>query len=178
MLFLAIGLVPLLHLSLILTNMAAGAVIINLGARNHRIFHIIEPLTPPLYALFFVLAGTSINLSALSDSRVLILGLVYIVFRAIGKVGGVSLGAALAKSPPGIKRYLGLCMLPQGGVEIGLTLVIQASALGAYLAQTQGEAFNVFMNVILIAVFVNGVVGPPIAKFALIKGLKKEGIEA
>lgn len=174
MLFLNIGMVPIFHLSLILTNMAAGAVIINLGARNHRIFHIIEPITPPLYALFFVLAGTAIDLSVLSDSRILILGLVYIIFRAVGKTGGVFLGAVLSKTPPGITRYLGLCMLPQGGVEIGLILAIQASALGAYLMQTRGEILSDLLNIILIAVFINGVIGPLISKFALIKGLEME----
>ena len=113
--FLTIGIASVFHLSALLTNMAAGAVIINLGARNHRIFHILEPLTPPIYALFFVLAGTALNLAILADTRVLLLGLVYIAFRAIGKYGGVSLGALLSKSPPGVIRYMGPCMIPQAG---------------------------------------------------------------
>ncbi len=169
LLFLTIGITVIFHLSLILTNMAAGAVIINLGARNHRIFHIIEPLTPPLYALFFVLAGTAIDLSVLANPRILTLGLVYIIFRAIGKSGGTALGAALSKSPKHVTRYLGLCMLPQGGVEIGLILAIQASPIGEYLILTQPQVLSDLLNIVLISIFINGVVGPPISKRALVK---------
>jgi Kef-type K+ transport system membrane component KefB len=172
--FFTIGVAVAFHLSPLLTNMAAGAVIINLGARNHRIFHIIEPLTPPIYALFFVLAGTELNLSVLGDPRILVLGLVYILFRAIGKYGGVTLGAIAAGSEPGIKRYLGLCMLPQAGVAIGLTLMIQASPFGAYLLENNPVILDDMLNIVLISVFFNEIVGPPVSKFALVQGLEME----
>ena len=171
---LTIGTATVAHLSPLLTNMAAGAAIINLGAKNHRIFHILEPLTPPIYALFFVLAGTQLDLSVLADTRILILGLIYIGFRAIGKYGGVFFGALAAKSPRNITRYLGLCMIPQAGVPIGLILMIQASPLGQYLAQHQVHLLNDLLNLVLISVFINEVFGPPISKFALVKGLELE----
>ena len=172
--FLTIGTTTVFHLSPLLTNMAAGAALINLGARNHRIFHILEPLTPPMYALFFVLAGTELDLSVLADTRVLILGLVYIAFRAVGKYGGVVLGARLSRASPGITRYLGLCMLPQAGVAIGLTLIIQTSPFGEYLSQTQGQVLSDILNIVLISVFINEIFGPPISKTALVKGLEME----
>jgi Kef-type K+ transport system membrane component KefB len=172
--FFTIGFALAFHLSPLLTNMAAGAVIINMGARNHRIFHIIEPLTPPIYALFFVLAGTELNLSVLGDPRILLLGVVYILFRALGKYGGVMLGARIAKSPPGIQRYLGLCMMPQAGVAIGLTLMIQASPFGAYLLENNPAVLDDMLNIVLISVFFNEITGPPVSKFALVKGLEME----
>ncbi len=172
--FFTIGGASAFHLSPLLTNMAAGAVIINLGARNHRIFHIIEPLTPPIYALFFVLAGTELNLSILADTRVLLLGLVYIAFRSVGKYGGVFLGAKIAKSPRSIQRYLGLCMLPQAGVAIGLTLMIQASPFGHYLLENNPAILDDILNIVLISVFVNELAGPPISKHALVRGLELE----
>ncbi len=173
--FITIGMAISFHLSPLLTNMAAGAVIINLGARNHRIFHILQPLTPPVYALFFVLAGTELDMSILTDPRILVPGIVYILFRAMGKYGGVVGGALLAKAPRGITQFLGLCMLPQAGVAIGLTLTIQASPLGNLLAVENPAALNDIINIVLISVLVNEIIGPPISKFALERGLEMEG---
>lgn len=173
--FFTIGLAVAFNLSPLLTNMAAGAVIINLGARNHRIFHILEPLTPPIYALFFVLAGIELDLSILGDPRVVVLGAAYILFRAMGKYGGVWLGAKIARSPRGISSYLGLCMLPQAGVAIGLTLMVQASPLGQHLMTENPAILSDMINIVLISVFINELFGPPLSKFALERGLELEG---
>ncbi|AHC13545.1 cation:proton antiporter [Salinispira pacifica] len=172
--FFTIGLAVAFNLSPLLTNMAAGAVIINLGARNHRIFHILEPLTPPIYALFFVLAGSELDLSILGDPRVVLLGSVYILFRALGKYGGVWVGAKIARSPRGISEYLGLCMLPQAGVAIGLTLMVQASPLGQQLMAHNPAILSDMINIVLISVFINELFGPPLSKFALVRGLELE----
>jgi len=175
LIFLTIALALAYGLSPLLTNMAAGAVLINLSARNHRIFHNLEPMTPPVYALFFVIAGTELDPQAiLSNKAVLILGLVYIIFRGIGKYGGVALGAVLSRSPKGIRKYLGLSMLPQAGVAIGLVLMIQASPLGAHL-QAQGVTLlDDMFNIVLFSVFINELIGPPVSKYAVVKGLEME----
>lgn len=169
-LFLSTAFAIVFELSPLLANMAAGAVVINLRADNHRIFHIIRPLTPPIYALFFVIAGTELRPEIVTQLDVLILGGVYIAARAFGKYFGVLLGARLSRSPERIRRYLGLCMFPQAGVAIGLVLLVEASPLLAGVAGEYGEIVESMVSIVLLSVFVNELVGPPLSKYALVRG--------
>jgi len=89
--FLFTAMAVVFNLSPLMTNMAAGAVIINFSPRNHRIFRALEPFTPPLYALFFVIAGTELNPAVLMQKDILIFGLMYILLRAIGKYGHLNM---------------------------------------------------------------------------------------
>ncbi len=170
MLFLTTALAIVLHLSPLLTNMATGCALVNLSARNHRIFRILEPLTPPIYALFFVIAGTELHLDVFADPRVLSLGAVYILFRSIGKYGGVWVGCAVTKLPIPIRDNLGWCMLPQAGVAIGLVLLIQASPVVTGLPIEQAEVVTDMVNIVLLSVFLNELIGPPLSKYAIIRG--------
>jgi Kef-type K+ transport system membrane component KefB len=162
------------HLSPLLTNMAAGSVLINFSVRNYRIFRILEPLTPPVYALFFVIAGTELRLEIFLHREIVFLGLVYIAFRAIGKYGGVYLGCKISRVSPLVKNYLGLCMLPQAGVAIGLVLLIQASPVLAGVGAAQMKILDMMVNIVLLSVFVNELIGPPLSKFAIVKGNEME----
>jgi Kef-type K+ transport system membrane component KefB len=162
------------HLSPLLVNMASGAVIINLSPANHRLFRNIEPLTPPIYALFFVIAGTELKPEVFTQGPTLLLGTAYILARAAGKYGGVWLGCKLSKTPPKLTRYLGLCMLPQAGVALGLVLLIQSSPLMAALTDAQLKTVQDMVNIVLLSVFINELVGPPLSRFALIKGNEME----
>lgn len=172
--FLITALSIVLHLSPLLTNMAAGCVLINLSARNHRIFRIIEPLTPPLYALFFVIAGTELEPHILVQSGTFFFGVVFIIARAAGKYGGVYLGSILVHAPLPIRNYMGLSMLPQAGVAIGLVLLIRSSPLMDHMAPQQLQLIQGMVNIILLSVFVNELVGPPLSKLAVIKGNEME----
>jgi Kef-type K+ transport system membrane component KefB len=158
------------HLSPLLLNMAAGAVLINLSAKNHRIFRILEPLTPPIYALFFVIAGTELQLNIIFKTEILTLGIVYIVARAIGKYGGVYLGAVMCKADDKIKTNLGFCMLPQAGVALGLVLLIKSSPVVKALPADKQLIISTMVNIVLFSVFVNELIGPPISKKAIIRG--------
>ncbi len=161
-------------LSPLLTNMAAGAVIINISPRNHRLLKNIEPLTPPLYALFFVIAGTELRPDILMELPVVVLGVVYILTRAIGKYGGVAAGCLVCRTPAPLTRYLGLCMLPQAGVALGLVLFIEASPLlDALPAADRGIVANM-VNIVLFSVFVNELLGPPLSRFGIIRGNEME----
>jgi Kef-type K+ transport system membrane component KefB len=162
------------HLSPLLSNMAAGMVLINMSPRNHRIFRNLEPLTPPIYALFFAIAGTELDPSILAQKEILLLGGVFIIARIIGKVSGVWGGAVMAKSRPNIRKYLGYCMLPQAGVAIGLVLMIQASPLVAALGPEQKNIIFMMVNIILLSVFFNELTGPPISKWAITNALDME----
>jgi Kef-type K+ transport system membrane component KefB len=169
-LFLATAAAVVFHLSPLLTNMAAGALIINVSPDNHRIFRILRPLSPPIYALFFVIAGTELQPAVLADPVILLLGGSYILSRAVGKYGGVWLGCFLAKTTTRIRTYLGICMLPQAGVAIGLVLLIEASPVMGALPASLQPMISTMVNIILLSVFVNELIGPPLSRFAIVRG--------
>lgn len=174
MLFISTAIAIVFNLSPLLTNMAVGTAIINLSPRNHRIFRTLEPFTPPVYALFFVIAGTELRPEILAQGHILLLGGVYIVSRAIGKYAGVYLGASMSRVEPEIRNNLGICMFPQAGVAIGLVLVIQASPLTRGLPPESLAVVDTMVNIILFSVFVNEILGPPLSKMAIIRGNRME----
>ena len=151
-----------LHLSPLMTNMVVGLTLVNLSARNERVFRILEPLEAPIYAAFFALAGTELELKLLAGVGVL--GCVYIVARLAGKYFGSVLGASIARSSPIIRKYLGLCLFPQAGVAIGLVMIAQQNpylASSAYIVQ--------MVTIVLASVLVNELIGPPIARYAIFR---------
>jgi len=162
------------HLSPLLANIAAGMIIINLSPRNYRIFRNLEPLTPPIYALFFAIAGTKLNPGIFAQRDILVYGLVFIGARAFGKISGVWGGAILAKSRANVRKYLGICMLPQAGVAIGLVLMIQTSPMVALLDSEQRSIIAMMVNIILLSVFFNELSGPPLSKMAIVRALDME----
>jgi len=172
--FLETALAIVFHLSPLMSNMAAGALLINFSPRNHRIFRILEPLTPPLYALFFVIAGTELNPAVLMEKHILILGFAFILSRALAKYGGVYLGSLVGGAPLNVRKFLGFCMVPQAGVAIGLVLLIQASPLVQNLSPAYALIIKDMVNIILLSVFINELIGPPLSKFAIVKGLERE----
>jgi len=172
--FLLTSLSLVLHLSALLSNIAAGMTIINLSPRNYRLFRNLEPLTPPIYALFFAIAGTKLNPGVFAQKDILIYGLVFIAARAFGKILGVWGGAIWAKSRANVRRYLGICMLPQAGVAIGLVLMIQTSPIVALLDSEQRSIIAIMVNIILLSVFFNELSGPPLSKLAIVKALDME----
>jgi Kef-type K+ transport system membrane component KefB len=173
-LFLSTATAIVFKLSPLLTNMTAGALIINMSPDNHRIFRILRPLSPPIYALFFVIAGTELRPEVFVDPQILLLGGVYILARAIGKYGGVWAGSRIAGSTPLIRNYLGICMLPQAGVAIGLVLLIEASPAMAALPGSYQPMISTMVNIILLSVFVNELIGPPLSRYAIIRGNNME----
>lgn len=170
--FLIIGLAHPLHLSPLLTNMMVGATVVNLSPRNERVSRILEPLTPPIYAAFFAIAGTELQLGVFSQPGILLFGIIFVIARMIGKYAGVYLGALSIKEDRNIRNYLGICMFPQAGVAIGLVLMVQASPI---IMQASGklQLLSVTMvNIVIFSVFVNELLGPPLSKWAITKGAK------
>jgi Kef-type K+ transport system membrane component KefB len=159
-----------LHLSPLLANMMAGAVVINASPRGIRALRSIAPLTPPLYAVFFAIAGTELKLNIIASKQVLIWGIVYVLARAVGKYGGVWLGTTAAKSEKRIRNNLGLSMLPQAGVAIGLVLFIQTTSYYVGATPDIKFVFDQMVNIILFAVLINELVGPPLSKRGILRG--------
>ena len=164
------GITVVLHLSPLIANMLFGVVLVNFATKNKRIFAILEPLTPPVFAFFFILAGTEFSLNIFSRGTVVLMGGIYIFTRFAGRLAGVYLGAVSTKLSDTIKKYLGLCFTPQAGVAIGLALFMQASPIMFNAPADVKQALVMIVNIILFSVFINELVGPPISKYAIIKG--------
>lgn len=168
--FITIGIAHPLHISPLLTNIMIGATLVNLSPKNQRISRILGTLTPPIYAAFFTIAGTELQLGIFAKPEILFFGIAFVIVRMIGKYSGVYLGAISCKSDSNVKNYLGICMFPQAGIAIGLVLMIQASPILANASsQIQNLATNM-INIIIFSVFVNELIGPPLTKWAIIKG--------
>lgn len=150
------GLAPLLSLSSLLTAMMMGAVYINVSSQAVRAFTTINNFMTPFNVLFFAFAGTSINFGILG--QIGLLGLGYVTARLVGKVFGTTLGAIVAKSDPVVKKYLGWALLPQGGISIGLSLVV---------SQQLPQFSEAIVTLILFSVLVFEIAGPILAKVAI-----------
>ncbi len=163
------GLSGIMHLSLILTNMVLGFLVVNTQANSllKKIEDELSNVMPLLFVLFFVLAGANLHVAALPSLG--LLGVIYIVSRIIGLAGGASLGATIGRAEPKIRKYLGLGILSQAGVAIGLALIVkhEFSALG-----TWGEEIGstVITTVTATCIFFE-LIGPILTKF----GLQKAG---
>ena len=173
-LFLVTALVTLLELSALIANMCAGVVLVNAASRNRRIFAVLEPLTTPIFALFFILAGAELDLSVVAQGSVVILGLVYLVARFGGKVLGVVVGSLVVHAPAKVRRYLSFCLFPQAGVAIGLALVVQTSTLFSDAPDAVREMLRLLTNVVLFSVFVNELIGPLISRFGIMRGAERD----
>ena len=168
--FLVTAISTALDLSPLLASMTAGASLANLSGRNFRIFRNLEQLAPPLYAAFFAVAGTELSITVFRSGHVVILGIVFVLARAAGKYVGVSAGSSMARTDMLIRRYLGLCMLPQAGVAIGLALFLQASPVFAGASAEAAEIARTIVGIVLFSVFFNEIIGPPLSKLAVEKG--------
>jgi Kef-type K+ transport system membrane component KefB len=165
-----------LHLSPLLVNMAMGAVLINISPRNDRVFGSIEPFTPPIYALFFVIAGLEIDPSVFLNRITLLVGTFYIVVRGVGKIWSTSLGCRLCRLPPAIGRHIGMCMLSKGGIALGFVLLIQTSPAVETL-RSNPQIYSILahlVNVILFSIFVNELISPFFLRYAVVRGNEME----
>ena len=143
-------------LSALLTCMAIGAAMVNLRADSSALIENTDRWTPPLFMLFFIISGAELDLQVLTT--VGLLGVLYLVARSLGKYFGSALGACVVKSEPKIRKYLGLTLLPQAGVAIGMAQVVIAKL---------PEYGEVIRAVVLCATLVYELVGPVITRIAL-----------
>lgn len=156
--FLIIYLADRLHGSPLLACMAMGTVLVNWLDDIEDLTRVAQGVTPPLFVIFFVISGAGLDFKALSGIGVV--GIIYIVVRVLGKHFGAWFGATITRSEQKIRTYLGLTLMPQAGVALGL-VIVAAKSVPEYAAQ-----INV---VILSSTFIYSLIGPSAAKFALIK---------
>ncbi len=152
-------------LSSLLACMALGAVYSNTSHTVEEVMPLIERITPPFVIIFFVLSGADLKLESLTGIAVLIV-IFYLVFRVAGKVSGTWAGAKATKAPDNVRKYLGWGLLPQGGIAIGLSLIIMNELPVSFDAVYNGQLVRV---VVICAVFISELFGPALLKFVLIK---------
>lgn len=142
--------------SLLLVCMMAGTVFCNVCRTSQEIMERIDHWTAPLNVLFFVLSGAGLDLGVLSKPLVLLVGLVYILARSLGKCAGAYLSCRATGCDEKATTHLGITLLPQAGVALGMALTAQSLADGA-----------IVRNVVLFSVLVYELVGPTLTKRAL-----------
>jgi Kef-type K+ transport system membrane component KefB len=155
------GLAEMIGVSAILTCMALGAAVINLNVQiGTRSNELIDNIMTPVFILFFAAIGMQMDFSLFTLMWPLVI--MYCVGRSIGKITGCSLGAVLSKSEPKIKKYLGLAMLDQAGVAIGLAF-LAAQALSEY------EIGGTIITLMATTTVVHGLLSPPLIQYAIRK---------
>ncbi len=161
----ALGLVFLLggislffEVSFLISAITMGFIVTNFATHHEYPFHAIEGIEWPFMSIFFVLAGASLDLASLMSIGYV--GVAYILLRSIGKISGTYAGAVLGKSDKKTQKYLGMAMLPQAGVAIGMALV--ASNLFEQYAQT-------ILNIVIASTVFFELFGPLFVKRALDK---------
>ncbi|SDC59265.1 MULTISPECIES: cation:proton antiporter [unclassified Candidatus Frackibacter] len=146
------------HLSPLLVNMVAGFTLTNFFNSQHEIREVIEVAEVPIFVAFFTLAGAELQLGALFNTGVL--GIAFIASRMIGKILGSWTGATVSKASTKVRRYLGLGLIPQAGVGVGLVFVA---------AEAFPQFNEILTSLVLASVAVSELIGPLAAKFALEK---------
>lgn len=144
--------------SSLLVCMMLGTVFCNLCPLSDDLMGAADKWTSPLFALFFVISGAELELDVFTDWAIVCAGVVYILFRSAGKYLGAYAGAKWMKCAPEICKYLGITLLPQAGVSLGMCAT----------AMQLGEQGNLIRNITLFSVLVYEMVGPLLTRQALI----------
>jgi len=153
--------------SSLLACMMLGTVFCNICDVSEELMERADRWTTPILILFFVISGAELELSVFADIAVVIAGVVYIISRSLGKYFGAGISSKATKCSPNIVKYLGITLLPQAGVALGMA--IKATELGPDGA--------IVRNITLFAVLIYEIVGPFLTKIALTKAgdIKAEG---
>ncbi len=170
-LFLAIGVARFVNvefgfgLSSLMAGMAMGTIFTNTSKHVDQVMPLVERITPPFVILFFVLAGADIQLNNFNTAAIAIL-VIYLVFRVGGKIFGSFLGARISKAGKQVERYLGFGLLPQGGIALGLSILMLDIIPTELGLPYDGGLLRV---VIIGAVFISEIFGPILLKEVLIR---------
>ena len=152
--------------SLLLVCMMTGTVFCNICPTSEELMERIEGWTMPLNILFFVISGAELDLQILAQPVTILVGVVYIIARSMGKYLGSDVSCALTRQAPPIRKHLGITLLPQAGVALGMALTASTLPDGALTR-----------NVVLFAVLIYELVGPALTKRSLLAvgEIKPEG---
>ena len=144
--------------SSLLVCMMLGTMFCNLSEYSTDIMQRSTKWTAPLYAVFFVISGSQLDLSVFRYPVIILIGVVYILVRCLGKYFGALVSSSMMHCSETVRKYLGVTLFPQAGVALGM--VVSAQSLGA-------EYGSMIRNIILFSVLVYELVGPLMTKIAL-----------
>ena len=147
--------------SSLLVCMMLGTIFCNFCPLSEDLMLQADRWSGPAITLFFVLSGAALDFTVFADLSVVIIGVVYIIFRSLGKILGAHWSSILAKSPETVKKYLGITLLPQAGVALGMCTT-------AYRVLGGAEG-TLIRNIVLFSVLIYELVGPSLTKWALTK---------
>ena len=145
--------------SSLLVCMMLGTIFCNICPLSEDLMKASDKWTSPLFFFFFVISGAELDLKVFTDVAIVGIGLVYIIFRCLGKYSGTFISAKATKCEPQICKYLGITLFPQAGVALGMCAT----------AMQLGEDGNLIRNITLFAVLVYEIFGPLLTKWALTK---------
>ncbi len=154
--------------SSLLVCMMLGTVFCNICNFSEELMDRVDRWTAPLFILFFVISGAQLELSVFTDFAIIIIGIVYILSRSIGKYSGAFVSAKAVKCDKNIVNYLGITLLPQAGVALGMAIKAE---------QEMGGVGAIVANITLFAVLIYELVGPLLTKISLVKAgeIRPEG---
>ncbi len=159
-----VGISNLLGLSPLLTNIMIGATLVNLLPRPDKAFNSINNFVPAFYVLFFTLAGASLDLGILKTIGAI--GIAYVLARGLGKYLGSFIGSLSVKAEEAVTKYMGLALLPQGGVSIGLSVLVRKQL---------PEYATAITTLIMFSILIYETTGPIFAKIAINKAGEIKG---
>ena len=145
--------------SSLLVCMMLGTMFCNICDFSEELMERVERWSAPLLVLFFVISGAELELSVFTDWAIVVIGIVYILARSIGKYSGAFVSAKAVKCEPSIVKYLGITLLPQAGVALGMAMKAQVLGADGLMAA----------NITLFAVLIYEIVGPMLTKISLQK---------
>ena len=143
----------------LLSCMMLGTIFCNICDFSSELMDRLDRWTAPMFILFFVISGAELDLFVVSDLTVVLIGVVYIVFRCLGKYCGASMSAKMVNAEPNVRKYLGITLFPQAGVALGM----------AFKALAFAEIGSLILNITLFSVLIYELVGPFLTKVALVK---------
>ncbi len=147
-----------IHFSSLLSCMMLGTVFCNICPLSHDLMGAADKWTSPIFALFFVISGAELELSVFASGSIVIIGVVYIITRCLGKYFGTFISARLTHCSPQISKYLGITLFPQAGVALGMCATASAQL---------GTVGDLIRNITLFAVLIYELVGPLMTRMAL-----------
>ncbi|MBQ3229468.1 MAG: cation:proton antiporter [Clostridia bacterium] len=150
--------------SSLLVCMMLGTVFCNMCDFSEEIMGKTDRWTAPLFLLFFVISGAELEFDVFKEPIIIVVGIVYILTRALGKYFGAGWSARFMKCEPNIVKYLGITLFPQAGVALGMSAIVASDA-----AFAGTEIGSIVRNITLFAVLVYELVGPMLTKIALTK---------
>ena len=155
--FFVSGVCSQFHFSPLLANMTMGFALTNRMKQAESVFHQLETLEEPLYCLFFAMAGAMFDIGVLTTT--LFLGITLFMGRCAGKLLGTIIGERVAKTEKKLAKYLGISLLPQAGLSLGLIVLTRE-----FLPETM---YILLLNAMLASVIINELVAPPLVRWAL-----------